>query len=88
MGFVKTAAEVAEIQQYFQHPRWMVTRTQVEFETSHEFVRTVLPPCLDPPESPTGVVSIGRWQSHCCGEFDTASTFIKARTATTRASTR
>ncbi len=78
MGFVKTADEVTALEEFYRNPRWLLDGIQVQFETTEEFVRSVLPPCLEPTPAPGGVVSMGRWQSACCGEFETACVFVNA----------
>ncbi|WP_373562285.1 acetoacetate decarboxylase family protein [Pseudomonas prosekii] len=51
----------------------------IEFETTFEFLRSVLPPCFDLPETPTTIASISRWQSELCGEFDCGIISLKCR---------
>lgn len=76
MGFVKTAEECQAIQRFFARPRWLLDGVRVRFETTTDFIRSVLPPCLEPVADASGVLSVGRWQSACCGEFDTASVYV------------
>lgn len=76
MAFVKTPQECAAIQRYFARPRWLLDGVRVRFATSPDFIAYVLPPCLKPAGDASAVVSIGRWQSACCGEFDTASVYV------------
>ncbi len=76
MAFVKTPQECAAIQRLFARPRWLLDGVRVRFATSADFIDYVLPPCLQPTNDPSAIVSVGRWQSACCGEFDTASVYV------------
>ena len=76
MGFVKTADECQAIQRLFARPRWLLDGVRVRFTTTTDFIQSVLPPCLEPAAEAAGVISVGRWQSACCGEFDTASVYV------------
>lgn len=79
MGFLRTAEEVKEITAFFARQKFLYEGVKLEFTTTDEFIDSVLPPGFSRADSPTGLISIGRWQSAFAGEFDTASTFIKAR---------
>ena len=46
MGFVKTPEEVKEIQALLSKGRFTVESVSIEFETTFEFLRKVLPPCF------------------------------------------
>lgn len=79
MGFVRTAEEVEEIKACFARQKYLYEGVKLEFATSYEFIDSVLPPGFSRADIPGGLISIGRWQSAFAGEFDTASTFIKAK---------
>lgn len=79
MGFVKTAEEVKEIQKLLADGKFTTEGVTVEFETTPEFVRSVLAPCFEPGDTPTAYVNISKWQSAMCGEFDCAIVFLKCR---------
>lgn len=79
MSYVRSKEDVAEIEALFQRPRFLYEGLRVVFRTAADFVSEVLPPGLEPSDDPLGYVSIGRWQSAVCGEFDTGSVFLKAR---------
>lgn len=79
MSYVKSRREVDEIEALFMAPRFLYEGLRVVFRSTADFVREVLPPGLEPADEPLGYVSIGRWQSAVCGEFDTGSVFLKAR---------
>ncbi|MCY1273687.1 Acetoacetate decarboxylase (ADC) [compost metagenome] len=79
MGFVKTAEEVKEIQKLLADGRFTTEGVTVEFETTPEFVRSVLAPCFEPAETPTAYANISRWQSAMCGEFECAIVFLRCR---------
>ena len=79
MSFVRTAEEVKEIQAFLGRQRFLYEGLKLEFTTTDEFIDSVLPPGFSRADGPSGLISIGRWQSAFAGEFDTASTFVKAR---------
>lgn len=78
MGYVKTPAEIAAMRPMFADPKFLLDGLRIEFETSMDFIKSVLPPCLQAPAKPTALASIGRWQSWACGEFDTACLYVGA----------
>ena len=79
MSFVKTKEELQEIQRILSEGRCTIEAVSIEFETTFEFLRSVLPPCFDLPETPTAIASISRWQSELCGEFDCGIISLKCR---------
>jgi acetoacetate decarboxylase len=79
MGFVKTPEEVKEIQQLLAEGRFTTEGVTVEFETTREFVRSVLAPCFEPTDKPIAYANVSRWQSNVCGEFDCAIVFLQCR---------
>ena len=74
--FVKTAKEVEEIESLLAKGDFTVEAVTVEFETTMEFLREVLPPCFDLPQKPTASASVSRWQSNLCGEFNCGIVFL------------
>ena len=56
-----------------QRTSFLTDRLSVTFTTRGDFVRSVLPPGLEPVESPTAVASMSRCQSDCCGTFNYAT---------------
>lgn len=70
MSFVKTAQEVSEIEDLLTKGEFTAESLTVGFETTHEFIREVLPPCFGLSESSTAYANISRWQSNICGEFN------------------
>lgn len=79
MGFVKTPEEVKEIQALLSKGRFTVESVSIEFETTFEFLRKVLPPCFELPEKPTAIANVSRWQSALCGEFDCGVIYLNCR---------
>lgn len=79
MGFVKTAEEVKEIQRLLADGKFTTEGVTIEFETTPEFVRSVLAPCFEPAGQPIAYANISRWQSAMCGEFECAIVFLKCR---------
>ena len=79
MGYVKTREEVARIQELLTVGHFQIEGLAIEFETTPEFVREVLPPCFAAVETPRALARVSRWQSHLCGEFDSAIVGLIAR---------
>jgi acetoacetate decarboxylase len=64
MGWVKTPEEIARIQRVLAAPRFTdAERLQVDFLTTPEFVRSVLPPGLEPAAEPIVSASVGMFRS-------------------------
>lgn len=78
MGYVRTREEIKRIQDLARRAIFTIEGVSVEFETTAEFARSVLPPCLDFDE-PGGIVTVSRWQSAVCGEFGSTAVMLKAR---------
>ena len=79
MGFVKTAAEVAEIEELLSKGQFTTESLTIEFRTSQEFVRSVLAPCFEPADEPIAYANVSHWQSALCGEFDCGIVYLKCR---------
>lgn len=76
MNYLKSAEDIAELKEYFAHPEFVSESVTVEFTTTPEFVREVLPPCFDPVAEPTGYVSVARYQSKGMGDFPCGWVFV------------
>jgi acetoacetate decarboxylase len=80
MGFVKTPEEIARIEQALRHPRFVNGEMlNVDFLTEPEFVAAVLPPPLEPADTPRVTAMVGRWQSNCVGDFYGGAIYVAAR---------
>lgn len=51
----------------------------VEFLTDESVVAEVLPPPLEPTDTPTVRAMVGRWQSNCVGDFSGGSVYVSAK---------
>lgn len=69
MPYLKSAQDIQELQESFARPRFISQSLSVEFTTTAEFVRQVLPPCFEPVDEPLGYVSIAQYQSSGMGDF-------------------
>jgi acetoacetate decarboxylase len=78
MGYVRTSEEVDRIQALLSPARMTLEGISVEFVTTGEFARKVLPPCFDVAE-PRGLVTVSHWQAGVCGEFESAAVMLLAR---------
>lgn len=69
MGYVKTAEEIARIEERLAAPQWRGEWLSVEFLTDAATHRSLLPPPLQPAGEPLATVTVGRWRSSCLGAF-------------------
>jgi acetoacetate decarboxylase len=80
MGFVKQPEEIARIEHALSHPRFvngeMLT---VDFLTDPEVIAHILPPPLEPADTPRITAMVGRWQSNCVGDFFGGAIYVSAR---------
>jgi len=80
MSFVKTAAEIAQIERALARPEFVSgERLTVEFLTDPATVERLLPPLLEPSAAPLVLASVGRWQSNCVGDYAGGSIYLTAR---------
>jgi acetoacetate decarboxylase len=80
MGFVKSAEEITRIEQALSYPRFTGGQMlSVEFLTDESVVAEVLPPPLEPSDTPSVRAMVGRWQSNCVGDFNGGSIYVAAR---------
>ncbi|SDP74610.1 acetoacetate decarboxylase family protein [Desulforhopalus singaporensis] len=68
--YVKTPEELAEIQEMMNKGRFTCQSLIIEFETTPEYIKSVLAPCFEMGDQPLGWAHVGKWQSDMCGEFD------------------
>jgi len=80
MGFVKRPEEIAQIQHALSHPRFVNGEMlSVDFLTDEAVVQHVLPPPLQPADTPRITAMVGRWQSNCVGDFFGGAIYVAAR---------
>ena len=80
MAFVKTAEEIAAIEQVLRTPRFTgARRAHLSFLTTEDFIEQVLPPGLTPGAQPMVTVTIGEFGSNCVGDFAGATISMPAR---------
>jgi acetoacetate decarboxylase len=80
MGFVKSAEEITRIEHALSYPRFTGGQMlSVEFLSDESVVAEVLPPPLEPTETPSVRAMVGRWQSNCVGDFFGGSVYVAAR---------
>ena len=80
MGFVRTAEEIARIQEALHKPRFVNSEMLlVDFLTDPTTVQRLLPPGLEPTDKPRVTAMVGRWQSNCVGDFDGGAIYVEAR---------
>lgn len=76
MPYLKSVDDVAALKEFFARPRFLSETLTVEFTTTPEFVREVLPPCFEPSSEPIGYVSIAQYQSSGMGDFPCGWVFL------------
>ncbi len=69
MGFVRTGEEVQAIQRALGAAAWRGRWLTVQFLTDPATVVRLLPPGLEPYETPLAIATVGRWESSCLGDF-------------------
>ncbi len=80
MGFVKTPEEISRIEHALSHPRFVNGEMlSVDFLTDADVVAQLLPPPLEPGDSPLVSAMVGRWQSNCVGDFFGGAIYVSAR---------
>jgi acetoacetate decarboxylase len=80
MGFVKRPDEIERIQHALSHPRFVNGEMfTVDFLTDPAVVAHILPPPLQPADTPRVTAQISRWKSNCCGDFSGAAIYVAAR---------
>lgn len=78
MGYVKTPDEIAAMQSLTRRAYFTLEGVSIEFETTAEFARSVLPPCFEP-DGARGIATVSRWQAGVCGEFESAAVMLNAK---------
>lgn len=76
-GFVKTSEEVRIIENFLSPSRFIVEDLTVQFQTTWDFARSVLPPIFEPignqaAGTASAFAEIGQFQSAYCGPMDCA----------------
>jgi acetoacetate decarboxylase len=80
MGFVKSAEEISRIEHALSFPRFVGGQMlSVEFLTDESVIAEVLPPPLEPAETPAVRAMVGRWQSNCVGDFFGGAIYVAAK---------
>lgn len=80
MGFVKTREEIARLEQIVSNPRFVnAEMLQIDFLTDPATVARLLPPTLQPVDTPLVTASVGRWQSNCAGDFEGGAVHLAAK---------
>lgn len=80
MPFVASPAQLRTFNAITSSPQYTQETLAVPFTTTIDFIASILPPHLSPiPEQPTGLITIGNWQSNTCGDFELCSVAVKCR---------
>ena len=80
MGRVKTPEEIARIEEVMTRPRFVNSEMlSVDFLTDPDVAAHVLPPPVEPADTPRVTAMIGRWQSNCVGDYCGGALYVAAR---------
>jgi acetoacetate decarboxylase len=80
VSLVRTPEEIAAMQACMANPHFLNGEMlQIEFRSTEETVRRVLPPGLEPLEEPIVIAAVGRWQSDCVGDFAGGAIYVTCR---------
>lgn len=80
MGFVKTPDEVERICRVLRDVEFVGSEVvTVDFLTDADVVAHVLPPGLEPTDTPRMTAMVGRWRSNCVGDFAGGGLYVAAR---------
>ncbi|EXK80055.1 acetoacetate decarboxylase [Fusarium oxysporum f. sp. raphani 54005] len=79
MSFVATPEEVQAFEDLSSNPSFSQELIVTDFETTPEFIQSVLPPNFEAGDTPTGHISVGTFESKLCGEFDCAMVSIDVK---------
>jgi len=80
MGFVKTREEIARLENVLRHPRFVgAEMLTIDYLTTADIVRSILPPGLEPAAEPLMTAMVGRWRSNCVADFAGGAIYVAAR---------
>lgn len=77
--FVRTPEEIALIEEVAKFGKYYYSGLEVQFETTPEFARDVLPKCYEPLERPTCSVYVFKYQTVAGEEFGCSSIYVNCR---------
>ncbi|KAM5342119.1 hypothetical protein ACJ41O_015150 [Fusarium nematophilum] len=72
MSFVASPDQIRVFEEFSSKPSFSQEAIIVDFVTTPEYIKSVLPPGLDPGDTPTGHILLSGMESRLCGEFDCA----------------
>ena len=79
MGYIKSQEEIAQIENALARPVYRNSqRLAIEFLIEKKSLARILPPPLQPTDTPLVVASVGRWQSNVVGDFSGAAIHVAA----------
>ncbi|KAB2568957.1 hypothetical protein DBV05_g12369 [Lasiodiplodia theobromae] len=79
MSFVATAEEIRVFEEFSSKSSFSQEGITVDFTTTPEFIKSVLPPNFEPGDQPTGHILLATMESKLCGEFDCALVTIDVK---------
>ncbi|KAH0333460.1 hypothetical protein KCU81_g9855, partial [Aureobasidium melanogenum] len=78
MSYVASPEEISVFSKWSSKPEFSQEGIAVEFRTTEEFVKSVLPPGFEPAAEPKGSILLSSMESKLCGEFDCTLVTIDA----------
>ncbi|OQE14956.1 hypothetical protein PENSTE_c031G00635 [Penicillium steckii] len=79
MSFVASPEEVRVWEEFSSKPCFSQELITLDFTTTPEFIKSVLPPGFESGDEPKGHISVGTFESKLCGEFDCAMVSIDVK---------
>jgi hypothetical protein len=79
MSFVANPEQITTFLKRCSSPSYSQNAVSVEFTTTKDFIRTVIPPTLELADTSTGLISISTWESNVCGSFELSSVSVRCR---------
>jgi acetoacetate decarboxylase len=80
VGFVKTPDEVQRIERVLTGVEFVGGEMlSVDYLVDPETVERLLPPPLQPADTPRMTATVGRWRSNCVGDFGGGALYVSAR---------
>ncbi|KAF5973796.1 acetoacetate decarboxylase [Fusarium bulbicola] len=79
MSFFASEDQVRAFEEFSSKPSFSQEAITVDFTPTTEYVRSVLPPGLEPGDTPTGHILLATMESKLCGKFDCAIVSLDAK---------
>ncbi|KAI1617147.1 acetoacetate decarboxylase-domain-containing protein [Exophiala viscosa] len=79
MSFVASRERLEFFRELSRNPSYSQEGISVEFTTTFEFIKSVVPPTFETADEPTGLISISTWESNVCGSYELSSVSVRCK---------